>query len=270
MGPSEGGGGRAAAFFDLDKTLMAGSSGMVFARIAGRHGLVSRRQIARWGRDHIRFRLRGATDDETKELLRVARETFRGVPEREITRMGPEVLAGILPRIYPEMLEEVHRHQDEGRATFIVSAAGNDMVAQLAQVLRMEGGIGTAYAVDPDTGLYTGELKGPFVYGKGKVEAMRRYAEEHGIDLGASYAYSDSASDLPMLNAVGNAVVVNPDEALLQVARAEDWRVMRFEKLGRKLKIAAAAALAAAVGGSSRALIARRKQGRRTRALRRG
>src|ERR687896_2407573 len=116
---------RAAAFFDLDKTLMAGSSGMVFARVAARHGLVSRGQLARWARDHVRYRLRGATDDETKELLRVARETFKGVPEREITRMGPEVLAGILPRIYPEMLDEVHRHQDEGRATFIVSAAGN-------------------------------------------------------------------------------------------------------------------------------------------------
>src|SRR5918999_3998776 len=149
---------KAGAFFDLDKTLMAGSSGMVFARIAGRHGLVSRGQLARWGRDHVRYRLRGATDDETKELLRVARETFRGVPEREIIRMGPEVLAGILPRIYPEMLDEVHRHQDEGRATFIVSAAGNDLVKQLADVLGMSDGIGTAYKVDSKTGAYTGGL----------------------------------------------------------------------------------------------------------------
>jgi len=260
---------RSGAFFDLDKTLMAGSSGMVFARIAGRHGLVSRRQLARWGRDHVRFRLRGATDDETKELLKVARETFRGVPEREITRMGPEVLAGILPRIYPEMLDEVHRHQDEGRATFIVSAAGNDLVSQLADVLGMDDGIGTSYRVDPETGAYTGELAGPFVYGKGKVEAMRRYAETHSIDLAASHAYSDSASDLPMLRAVGNPVVVNPDQALLEVARAEGWRVMRFERLGRKLAIAGATALAAAIGGSSRALIARRRQGRRLRSMRR-
>ena len=268
---SEQGGGekRAAAFFDLDKTLMAGSSGMVFARVAGRHGLVSRRQLARWGRDHVRFRLRGATDDETKELLRVAKETFKGVPEREITRMGPEVLAAILPRIYPEMLEEVHRHQDEGRATFIVSAAGNDLVAQLASVLGMEGGIGTSYRVDESTGNYSGELDGPFVYGKGKVTAMRRYADEHQIDLEASHAYSDSASDLPMLRAVGKPVVVNPDQALLEVAKAEGWRVMRFERLGRKLAIAGATALAAAIGGSSRALIARRRQGRRLRSMRR-
>jgi HAD superfamily hydrolase (TIGR01490 family) len=236
--------GRGAAFFDLDKTLMAGSSGMVFARVASGHGMVTRRQLARWGREHLRYRLRGSTDDETQELLKVARETFQGVPERDIVRMGPEVLAGILPRIYPEMLEEVHRHQDEGRATFIVSAAGNEMVALLAEVLGMEGGIGTSYEVGPD-GLYTGRLNGPFVYGEGKVEAMRRFADEHEIDLAESYAYSDSASDMPMLRSVGNPVVVNPDEPLAQVAKAEGWRVLRFEKLGRRLAIAAGGALAA-------------------------
>jgi len=238
---------KSAAFFDLDKTLMAGSSGMVFARIAARHGLVSRRQLARWGRDHIRYRLRGATDDETQELLRVARETFRGVREVQLARLGPEVLAGILPRIYPEMLAEVHRHQDEGRRTFIVSAAGNDVVAELARVLRMEGGIGTAYEVGPD-GRYTGRLNGPFVYGEGKVEAMRRFADEHEIDLASSYAYSDSASDIPMLRAVGNPVVVNPDQALLELAGAEGWQVLRFEKLGRRLAVAGGTVLAAIAG----------------------
>jgi HAD superfamily hydrolase (TIGR01490 family) len=258
---------RAAAFFDLDKTLMAGSSGMVFARVASAHGLVSRRQLARWGRDHLRYRLRGSTDEETKELLKVARETFEGVPAREIHRMGPEVLAGILPRIYPQMLDEVHHHQDEGRATFIVSAAGNDMVRQLADVLNMEGGIGTSYEVGPD-GHYTGALEGPFVYGRGKVEAMRRFADDHGIDLDASYAYSDSASDLPMLRAVGNPVVVNPDQPLLEVAKAEGWRVMRFEQLGRKLAIAGATAVAAAIGTYSRSVVKRRNDGRRLRTMR--
>ena len=147
------------------------------------------------------------------------------------------MLAGILPRIYPQMLDEVHRHQDDGRATFIVSAAGNDLVKALAAVLGMEGGIGTRWAIGSD-GKYTGEMEGPFVYGEGKVEAMQRFAERHQIDMEASYAYSDSASDLPMLRSVGNAVVVNPDADLLEIAREEGWRVMRFEKLGRKLAIA--------------------------------
>jgi HAD superfamily hydrolase (TIGR01490 family) len=253
-----------AAFFDLDKTLMAGSSGMVFARAAGNHGLVSRRQLARWGVDHFRYRLVGQSDEQTDALLRVARKTFEGVPRIELARLAPEVMAGILPRVYPQMLEEVWRHQDEGRSTFIVSAAGNDMVRDLARVLGMSGGIGTAYEVGPDD-LYTGGLEGPFVYGEGKVVAMERFAAEHSIDMAASWAYSDSASDLPMLRAVGNAVVVNPDSALLEVARAEGWRVMRFERLGRKLAIGAAALVAAVAGTSSRALIARRLEGRRAR-----
>jgi HAD superfamily hydrolase (TIGR01490 family) len=252
---------RAAAFFDLDKTLMAGSSGMVFARVASGHGMVSKRQLARWGRDHIRYRLRGSTDEQTSELLRVARETFRGVAERDIIRMGPEVLAGILPRIYPEMLEEVHRHQDEGRATFIVSAAGNEMVALLAQVLGMEGGIGTSYEVGAD-GRYNGRLNGPFVYGEGKVEAISRFADEHEIDLAQSYAYSDSVSDLPMLRSVGNAVVVNPDPELLGIAKSEGWRALKFERLGRRMAIAGGTALAAA-GGTL--LAARRRSSPRRR-----
>jgi HAD superfamily hydrolase (TIGR01490 family) len=256
------GGSHAAAFFDLDKTLMAGSSGMVFARVASGKGFVSRRQLAKWGRDHLRYRLRGATDAQTGAVLDVAKRIFAEMPEREVERMAPEILAGILPRIYPQMLDEVHRHQDEGRGTFIVSAAGNDLVKALAGVLGMEGGIGTRWAVGPD-GMYTGEMEGPFVYGEGKVEAMRRFAEKHGIDLGASYAYSDSASDLPMLRAVGKAVVVNPDHALLEVAKAEGWQVMRFEKLGRRLAIAGATALAAAAGGAAASASRRRGRSRR-------
>lgn len=238
---------RQAAFFDLDKTLMAGSSGMQFAKAAQERGLISRAQIIRWGRDHMRYRIKGATDDETSEILKVARETLSGVSYTEISRMWPEVLAGILPRIYPEVLAEVHRHQDEGRLTYIVSAAGSEMVESLAQVLGMDGGIGTRYLVRD--GAYTGELDGPFVYGRGKVVAIEKLAEETEIDLEGSWAYSDSASDLPMMQLVGNAVAVNPDAPLLEVARREGWNVMRFERLGRNLAIGGTVAVAALVGG---------------------
>ena len=258
---------KGAAFFDLDKTLMAGSSGMVFARVANRKGFVPRRQLAKWGLDHLRYRLRGSSDERTNAVVEVAKRVFAEIPERDVERMGPEVLAGILPRIYPEMLDEVHRHQDEGRATFIVSAAGNDLVKALAAVLGMEGGIGTRWAVGPD-GKYTGEMDGPFVYGKGKVEAMRRFADRHEIDMAASYAYSDSVSDLPMLRSVGYAVVVNPDADLLEIARQERWQVMRFEKLGRRLAIVGATALAAAAGGVAAGASKRRNSGRRLRSWR--
>ncbi len=253
--------GRGAAFFDLDKTLMAGSSGMVFARVANRKGFVPRGQLAKWGLDHLRYRLRGSSDEQTTALLEVAKRIFAEIPERDVERMGPEVLAGILPRIYPQMLDEIHRHQDDGRATFIVSAAGNDLVKTLAAVLGMEGGIGTRWAVGSD-GKYTGEMDGPFVYGEGKVEAMQQFADRHDIDLGESWAYSDSASDLPMLRAVGHAVVVNPDGPLLEIAQQEGWQVMRFEKLGRKLAIMGATALAAAAGGVA-AGASKRRNGRR-------
>jgi HAD superfamily hydrolase (TIGR01490 family) len=249
---------RAAAFFDLDKTLMAGSSGMQFARVATRHGIVSRRLLASWGVEHLRYRLRGTTDERTAEVLRVARDLISGVPARSLERMNPEVMAAILPRVYPQMLDEVYGHQDAGRATFIVSAAGNGVVEPLAAVLGMDGGIGTRYEVGGD-GAFTGRFDGPFVYGPGKVEAMEAFAAAHGIDLAASYAYSDSISDLPMLRAVGNPVVVNPDPPLAEIARAEGWQTMRFEQLGRRL-VALAVTLLATVGGFGASRIAARRK----------
>jgi HAD superfamily hydrolase (TIGR01490 family) len=254
---------RAAAFFDLDKTLMAGSSGMQFARVATRQGIVGRRQLARWGVEHLRYRLRGTTDERTAEVLRVARQLIKGVPEVTIARMGPEVMAAILPRVFPQMLDEVHGHQDAGRPTFIVSAAGNDVVETLARVLGMEGGIGTRYEVDAE-GNFTGRLDGPFVYGPGKVEAMQAFAERHEIDLDTSFAYSDSLSDLPMLRAVGNPVAVNPDPPLAEIARAEGWQTLRFERLGRRLVAVAVTLLATVAGfGASRVAARRRPPGRR-------
>jgi HAD superfamily hydrolase (TIGR01490 family) len=249
---------RAAAFFDLDKTLMAGSSGMQFARVATRHGIVGRRQLASWGLEHLRYRLRGTTDERTTEVLRVARDLIAGVPARNLERMNPEVMAAILPRVYPQMLDEVYAHQDAGRATFIVSAAGNGVVESLAAVLGLDGGIGTRYEVGED-GAFTGRFDGPFVYGPGKVEAMEAFAAEHGIDLAASYAYSDSLSDLPMLRAVGHPVVVNPDPPLAEIAREEDWQTMRFEQLGRRLVALAVTLLATVAGFGASRIAARRK-----------
>ena len=256
--PQSEGSQRAAAFFDLDKTLMAGSSGMQFARIAAKQGIVSRRLLASWGWEHLRYRLRGTTDARTAEVLKVARGLITGVPANAIDRMGPEVMAAILPRVYPQMLEEIYAHQDSGRPTFIVSAAGNGVVEQLAHVLGMDGGIGTRYEVDAEDN-FTGRLDGPFVYGEGKVTAMREFAARHEIDLAGSYAYSDSLSDLPMLRAVGNPVAVNPDPPLAAIAREEGWQVLRFERLGRRLVALAVTVLATVAGfGASRVATRRR------------
>ncbi|HET6830006.1 MAG TPA: HAD-IB family hydrolase [Solirubrobacterales bacterium] len=250
--------GRGAAFFDLDRTLMSGSSGAQFGRAAYRAGLVGRGQVLRWGVDHLRFRLRGATDADTDALVAVVNELLRGVPERTLRRMVPDLLEGILPRIYPEMVAEVRRHQDAGRPAFIVSAASNGVVELLARVLDMEGGIGTRYEVDDD-GRYTGRLVDGLNYGALKVEPMRRFAAEHGIELERSWAYSDSASDLPMLELVESPVAVNPDSELARVAAERGWRVMRFETLGRTIVATVALGLATLLGGSA---IARRRAAR--------
>lgn len=219
--------------------------------------------MAKWGLDHLRFRLRGQTDEQTDALMAELEETLRGVPVAEVANLFPELMAGVLPRVYPQMIDEVRSHQDAGRKTFIVSAAGNDVVEMLAHVLNMEGGIGTRYELAPDGQTLTGKVDGPFIYGEGKVEAMRDFADEHGIDLAASVAYSDSASDLPMLRAVGTPIAVNPDAELETIAREEGWRILRFERLGRKLAAAGAVTAAIAAGGSGSWLASRRRPQKR-------
>lgn len=238
-----------AAFFDLDKTLMEGSSAFHFARASYRAGVISRRQLARDAWANVRFRLQGSTDEGTEALRRRVLDAIAGTRVRDLERLGPSVLAGILPRIYPEMLAEAYGHQDAGRPAFIVTAASHEMAELMAHVLVFDGGIGTRSEIRD--GVYTGRPDGPFTYRDGKAEAIRRVAAEQGIDLAESYAYSDSESDLPMLRAVGHPVAVNPDSELARVARAEGWRVIRFDKLGRRLRIATAAgALAATAAGA--------------------
>ena len=247
-----------AAFFDLDRTLMAGSSAYEFARASYRNGLLSRRQLAAGAWANVQFRLRGSTDAATDELRERIAKAIEGVRVRDLQRLGPSVLAGILPRIYPQMLQVAWEHQDAGRRVYICTAAAHELAAVLALVLGFDGGIGARSEVRD--GVYTGRPHGPFTYREGKAQAMRELAEQEGIDLAASWAYSDSESDLPMLRAVGHPVVVNPDAELARIAREEGWEVLRFERLGRRLAIAGAALTAAAAGGIGSVALARRRE----------
>jgi HAD superfamily hydrolase (TIGR01490 family) len=257
---------RAAAFFDLDKTLMEGSSAMHFGRAAYKAGMVSRRQLARDAWANLKFRLNGSTDEGTEALKERILASIAGVRQRDLARLGPEVLSGILPVVYPQMLRIAWGHQDAGRPVYIVTAASQELAQMLARVLAFDGGIGMRSEVRD--GVYTGRLAGPMTYREGKAQAVRELAEGEGIDLAASYAYSDSESDLPMLRAVGHPVVVNPDKELARVASEEGWQVVRFDKLGRRLRIAAAAGAVALVGGGGGYLAARRRPPRRRLALR--
>jgi HAD superfamily hydrolase (TIGR01490 family) len=243
------GAGTAAAFFDLDKTLMEGSSAFQFGRVAYRRGWMSRRQLAHDIWANIKFRLEGSDDDKIDALRDRIFESIAGQRVVDLARMTPDVLAGVLPRIYPQMLHVAWEHQDAGRPVFIVTAASQEMAELLAHVLHFDGGIGSRSEVRD--GIYTGRPAGPFTYREGKAEAIRQVAAERCIDLAESYGYSDSESDLPMMRAVGHPVAVNPDSALERVAREEGWQIMRFDKLGRRLRIGALATGVALVGGGS-------------------
>src|SRR5919199_1320314 len=247
---------RGAAFFDLDKTLMEGSSAVHFARAAYRARMLSRRQLVADAWANLRFRLNGSTDEATEELKERILASISGQRRRDLARLGAQVLSGVLPLIYPRMLEEAYGHQDAGRPVYIVTAASQELADVLAAVLTFDGGIGMRAEVRD--GVYTGRPAGPFTYREGKAEAVHELAVDQGIDLAASYAYSDSESDLPLLRAVGHPVAVNPDRALEREARDRGWRILRFDTLRRRLQLAAAAAVVALLGGGGGFIAARR------------
>ena len=249
-GSHEGAASTEAAFFDLDRTLMAGSSGFHWAREARRAGLISRRRLAADAFVNLRFRLEGSTDAATDKVRERVGAMIAGRRVRDLQRLSPRVLSRVLPRLYPQMLAVAYAHQDTGRRVYIVTAASQEMAELLAHVLGFDGGIGSRSEVVD--GVYTGRAGGPFTYREGKARALRELAEAEEIDLARSWAYSDSESDLPMLRAVGHPVAVNPDAVLARIARDEGWAVMRFDTLGRRLKAAAAILLAALVGTAGR------------------
>jgi len=225
---------------------MEGSSAFHFARASYNAGQLSRRQLARDVRDNVRFRIQGSTDEATDALRKRVYEAIAGRRVVDLQRLTPQVLAGILPRVYPQMLDVAYRHQDAGRKVYIVTAASNEIAELLAHVLVFDGGIGARSEVRD--GVYTGQPEGPFTYREGKAEAIREVAAREGIDLADSWSYSDSESDLPMLRVVGHPVAVNPDAELARVAREEGWEIMRFDRLGRRLRIAVGLAAVGLLG----------------------
>ena len=234
---------------------MAGSSGIFFARAAYETGMISRGRLVRDAYENLRFRLRGSTDDRADDVRKRVGEMIAGVRVRDLERLTPRVLSGVLPRLYPQMLERAYAHQDAGIPVYILTAASQEMADLLARVLSFDGGLGSRSEIVD--GRYTGRPAGPFNYREGKVLSMREVAERDSIDLGASYAYSDSESDLPMLRAVRHAVVVNPDATLRRIALEEGWEVIELDRLGRRLKVLAALGAGTALVSLGRAVLER-------------
>jgi HAD superfamily hydrolase (TIGR01490 family) len=238
-----------AAFFDLDRTLISGSSGFYWARAAAGAGIISRRRLVADAYENVKFRLRGSTDAGTEKVKARVGAVLSERPVRDFQRLGPQVLAGVLPRLYPQVLDIAWGHQDAGRKVYIATAASQETGDLIAHVLGFDGAVGTRFEVDGE-GRYTGRLIGPMAYRDGKAERVRELAVAEGIDLTESFAYSDSESDLPFLEAVGHPVVVNPDAELLRIAREREWDILRFERLGGRLKMLGALAAASIAGGA--------------------
>ncbi|MEK7423827.1 MAG: HAD family hydrolase [Actinomycetota bacterium] len=220
--------GPSAAFFDLDRTLISGSSTFVFGVAAWRSGLVAKRQFVRDAAAAVSFRLTGASDETSMGVRDRILGAVEGVRHDELVGLNTDVVPKLLARVRPEALQIVEMHRHAGRATYIVSASPVELVNPLAGAMGMTAGIGTVSEIVD--GVYTGKLAGPFCYGAGKVEAIIELARWENLDLNQCYAYSDSASDLPMLELVGHPVAVNPDSKLERIALRRGWPIVIFSR----------------------------------------
>jgi len=223
----------AAAFFDLDRTLISGSSTFTFGVAAWRASLLDGRRLSGDAVRALSFRLFGASDERSASTRDRLLDAIRDVPEEDLAALNGVILPRLVEQVRPESRELIEMHREEDREQWIVSASAQGIVEPLAHAIGMTGGIGTRIAVRD--GVYTGELDGPFVYGEGKVEAIRTIAEERHYDLERCYAYSDSISDRPMLELVGHPVAVNPDRGLEALARARGWPIVIFARRTKRI-----------------------------------
>jgi len=218
-----------AAFFDLDKTVIARASMVAFGRPFYRHGLISRRLLMRglWGQ--LVYLYLGADEARLARMRESVLALTKGWQQVQVRRIVREALTDVVtPIIYAEALELIEEHRAAGRRIFIVSASPEEIVEPLANHLEVDEAIASRASIDAN-GAYTGKMEF-YAYGENKAVAMREVAGHEGIDLEESWAYSDSATDLPMLEAVCHPVVVNPDRELARVAREREWEVRKFER----------------------------------------
>ncbi len=248
----------AAAFFDLDKTVIAKSSTFAFSRPLYQGGLINRRAVLRSAYAHVVFLLAGADHDQMERMRRYLSSLVAGWEVQQVREIVAETLGELIePAVYAEALALVAEHHAAGRDVVVVSASGAELVEPIAAMLGADHVVATRMVVED--GHYTGEVEF-YAYGETKAAAVRRLAEERGYRLEDSYAYSDSVTDLPMLSAVGHAVAVNPDRALRREAASRGWPVLDFQQpapLRRRLPApqpprapVVAALVAAAVGAT--------------------
>lgn len=218
--------GRPAAFFDLDKTIIARSSTLAFSRAFFAGGLIDRRSALRSAYAQFVFGRTGADEERMEKMRAYLSQLSTGWSVDTVREIVAETLHTIVdPLVYDEAVGLIEEHRAAGRDVVIVSTSGSEVVEPIGEMLGADHVIATRMVVED--GLYTGEIA-RYAYGPEKAVAMRALAAEQGYDLARSYGYSDSETDVPMLEAVGHPHAVNPDRPLRRLAAERGWPVLRF------------------------------------------
>lgn len=256
-----------AAFFDLDKTVIAKSSTLAFGRPLYKAGFVGRRALMRMGLAQLVYMLFGADHDQLERARTGLLDLIAGWHRAEIEQLVQETLTEIAePLVYAEALFLIDEHARQGRRVIIVSASPEEIVRPISEHIGVPEVIATRVKTDAQ-GRYLPEMA-QYAMGPGKAEAMLALAEQDDIDLEGSYAYSDSITDLPMLETVGNPVAVNPEKELRKVAEEREWPILEFQRpvsIGPTIPRPspwAGAAVAASVAALAAAIALLRKRSR--------
>jgi HAD superfamily hydrolase (TIGR01490 family) len=234
---------RRAAFFDLDKTLIPGSSLFLMARGAYERDMFRVRDLARFGWGQLMFRLRGETVSSMDRTRESTLSFVAGHSQAELLEWGREIAnERIIPLVYQDIVKVIEGHRSRGDLTFLVTAAPIELAQTVAEALGMDGAVATVSEVDED-GYYTGRLVGGVMHGPAKAKAVAEVAAERGVTLAECAAYSDSINDLPLLESVGNPHAVNPESELKRIASARGWPIHELRTRRRALLIGIPAGL---------------------------
>jgi HAD superfamily hydrolase (TIGR01490 family) len=221
-------GGRPAAFFDLDKTIIAKSSALAWSREFYAGGLINRRHVLRSTYAQFMFLVGGADHDQMEKMRAFLSQMVTGWPVETVREIVAETLYNIVdPLVYDEAVSLIEEHHLAGRDVIIVSASGTEMVEPIGELLGVDAVIASQLSIKD--GRYTGEIDF-YAYAENKAVAIERLADRRGYDLSRSYAYSDSITDVHMLEVVGHPHAVNPDKELRRVAREKNWPVLVFDR----------------------------------------
>ena len=224
---------KAAAFFDVDNTILRGSSSFLFGKSAFERNFFSRKDFWNFAWHQFRFIWRGENNNVLDTLKDRALSLIAGHRAKDMKDLVDEVYEKhIRLKLWPETVRLAKDHIAEGREVWLVTAAPQELGDVIAKKLGLTGAIGTK--VEKKNGILTGNLVGKPIHGPTKRVAIKELAKSRNLSLRKSYAYSDSHNDLPMLTAVGHPVAVNPDKILTRYAKAADWPIYDFKK--RELK----------------------------------